>query len=732
MITSDWDAQFAELNTDSNNTVTYPTVDSVRIIYDDGNPSAVGIQDADLCVVGTTYKIVVTVTDNMGTPSNIGLRFQAQDTTIGNMATSGTYTFYWTQKTGTNVYFYRRTTGGDVDMTINSISIKPVNDKNHATTVFYGDELIDTTADRDMSGSNNWDAYNGGTESVFSGLLRITVDGGGTAQGAQLSLSDMGNSIVAGRTYRIQADLDFISGSDTDLVIKFVIGNVGVAVKASDGSPSDGTITTTAETYYADVVAGDATGALRINCSSATNNSGSNNIFTVDNVSVKEVGTASGWTDADQQLHIPQTALQSYNQLAWFDGGANVDYAETDSAIETTNTNWSLSFWLLHKDNGQTYDFPFGGGNTKNIALDQGTRKLYYREHSGGTYHAISDAEIPQEKWVHIVITATADTSITAYVNGEAQTTNSGMSDTELVFNRIMMGYNTSDYATNGSITEISYFASTILTASQVNTLYNDGKAYDVEEDTTLWSACTAYWRNNGLSEWKDRKGSNDANVTAGVTETMLITAGVDGSRDSQGFLMNRQRTTNSLNNTLGTSGGKSYVEMNVKGDDDLAFIGVGDAFSISLWVKARHLAGTSQHIISRNDETDGYRMGLGTTNKLSFEVEENGNKSTAITDSAILVDTWYHMVGTFDGDPSNDTSGVVRLYLNGVTGGATTNDGAASNDMDATTDTMYIGRNTTLGDVFDGEIDDLCIYDKVLTQPEVTRNYNAGKRSHR
>ena len=42
----------------------------------------------------------------------------------------------------------------------------------------------------------------------------------------------------------------------------------------------------------------------------------------LDNLSLMEVGTASGWTDADQQLDIPQTALQSYNQLAW-SGGAD-------------------------------------------------------------------------------------------------------------------------------------------------------------------------------------------------------------------------------------------------------------------------------------------------------------------------------------------------------------------------------------------------------------------------
>ena len=73
--------------------------------------------------------------------------------------------------------------------------------------------------------------------------------------------------------------------------------------------------------------------------------------------------------------------------------------------------------------------------------------------------------------------------------------------------------------------------------------------------------------------------------------------------------------------------------------------------------------------------------------------------------------------------------------YLNSVNGSSTTNDDT-SNDMDASSarDGVFIGQHQSAGldeGVF-GEIDDILIYDDVLTQEEVTRNYNAGKRSHR
>ena len=100
----------------------------------------------------------------------------------------------------------------------------------------------------------------------------------------------------------------------------------------------------------------------------------------------------------------------------------------------------------------------------------------------------------------------------------------------------------------NGSLNEISIW-STTLNQTQINKLYNDGKAFDVTDTYFNQTNLKGYWRNNGLGNWPNiaNPGTHDATMN-NSDETMLITAGVDGSRDSQGFLMNRKRTTNSLN----------------------------------------------------------------------------------------------------------------------------------------------------------------------------------------
>ena len=74
----------------------------------------------------------------------------------------------------------------------------------------------------------------------------------------------------------------------------------------------------------------------------------------MDNLKVVEVGTASGWTDADQQLDIPQTALQSYNQLAWFDGhNQHVRIDDNDAysfgvapSATANDSAFSISAWI--------------------------------------------------------------------------------------------------------------------------------------------------------------------------------------------------------------------------------------------------------------------------------------------------------------------------------------------------------------------------------------------------
>ena len=205
--------------------------------------------------------------------------------------------------------------------------------------------------------------------------------------------------------------------------------------------------------------------------------------------------------------------------------------------------------------------------------------------------------------------------------------------------------------------------------------------------------------------------------------ETMLITAGVDSSRDSQGFLMNRQRTTNSLNLcVLGSVDTGNYVSIPVK-EYDID----GSPTSFSFWFKYEGVGnGAGQSILGRSTTSSTSMLTVNPTNKITIEGDTNnkyGRNNSSYT--ALTLGEWYHFAVTCAGD------GTIITYKDGASLGAT-NYGTGS-DIDVNMTIDQIGLSSTGSYETDSQIDDLAIYEgKALTAAEVLRNYNAGKGSHR
>ena len=581
---------------------------------------------------------------------------------------------------------------------LDSVSIKAVNQKHHATTVFHGEEL---TAEGDFENAGSAWSTSGSTITATknTGAFVSTGDADGG-----FSTCSQSETLTAGRTYKLQFDVTAVTGSPT-------VHNYCGALNKSLLTASVATFTDTFVASSADASEGGID--VRTICANGES-------VTIDNISFKEVGVASGWTDADQQLHIAQTALQSYNQLAWFAGAGSDQGATLDSTINTTTTDWSMSFWIFKQENNEPFDFFMGSSTTKLFAFDNNAnRKLYYRDDTG-SYHSISDNEIPDNQWVHIVITVDGNTSMTAYVNGEVQETDSGMTGTALTLDRFMNGYSSNQYETRGCITEIAYFANRQIGQTNVNQLYNDGKAYDARNINDA-SYLTHYWRNDGLAEWKDLVGSNDINCNA--TETLLLPAGVDTSRDTQGFLMNRQKTTNSLNLhgiLSSTSDTGAYGDV---GDQPSLDFGTNN-FSVSFWFKLKS-DDIKMSFVGKQDSSSGWYLYYDAdSDKISFYHRKDNKYTHGTTNPS--VDRWYHCCFTRNGATG-------KIYLDSVDDTASTQDISA--DLDSSGDLFEIGRRNlfTADDRYlDGQIDDVLIYNDVLSADEVERVYNAGKRSHK
>jgi len=688
------------------------------------------------------------------------------------------------------------TGNSDMIATVDNVEVYPINAKNNATTVFYSDEMVangdsevtdpttitingvalaalSSTVD-DSTAQNNTST---GTKSI-----KVLCDGDTAWPGVRWIGGDE-MSLIYGRTYYMECYVYGNTGGE--------INRLQLKYRSNDGTSVEIGSTTTLGSWQklsgTFTIPDDITDIQIIGYKvSSSVDIPNTEFFYIDDISLKEVGVASGWTDADQQLDIPQTALQSYNQLAYFPGQDNY-HVTLDSTIGSGYSgNWSVSFWLYEEENDYNFSWPLGVDGTRNILTkSSGTRKLHFRD-SGSSYHLLADYIIPLGKWNHIVVTATGNTSMQAYINGQQFTANSDMSDTEFRLQTFMEGYS-GNHFTKGSITEIAYHTS-VLTEANVLDLYNNGKCKSALEASGS-AGLTGYWRNNGLSEWKDLKGSNDGNCHANVTETMLITAGVDSSRDSQGFLMNRQKTTNSFNNNTIIDGD---IDRGAYSKVETHPLYTGSAvtnYSISFWMKIGIKPSdflTSGNSFSLFDTTisnssRAFRASLNHNNILymyTYYGTSAGNESVycdydldSLNGSIVNPPTapsngigeafdpnkWYHVTFTFDHDRTTGSGNADNtnaedhnftpyfVYINGIQVAAEGREGANSamttaRSMQNANVPMIIGSDIgTTGTIteasyqdFPGELDDLCFYSDTLTDEEVLRNYNTGKRSHR
>ena len=332
------------------------------------------------------------------------------------------------------------------------------------------------------------------------------------------------------------------------------------------------------------------------------------------------------------------------------------------------------------------------------------------------------DRVITYGKWTHIVVTYNDDAvsnNPKFYINGELVdsadvTTPVGNEETDASQAMVIGNQSAAtDRTFDGAINEVSLW-NEILTAAQVNELYNDGKALDA---TTHSSAATStnlkgYWRNNGLSQWTDLSDDYSNHGTVTCSETMLITAGADATRDSQGFLMNRQRLTNSLNTNE-----EAYTTVDINHT-----FGTAD-FSYGFWFKLE-------------DTENGYLAGvqtIGNSTGVGLLIDAGDGKIrsrpfgvTAVYTSAAYDDGEWHYA-----HHNIDRSANAILYIDGATAVLTQDiSGVTGNSL--STNKWHIGAEVGTSGFLAGEIDDLIVYTDILTTAEITRNYNAGKRSHR
>ncbi len=164
---------------------------------------------------------------------------------------------------------------------------------------------------------------------------------------------------------------------------------------------------------------------------------------------------------------------------------------------------------------------------------------------------------------------------------------------------------------------------------------------------------------------------------------------------------------------------GNNYVNCG-----DIANFERTDSFSLECWFKT---SSGLQSLIARIGSTppyQGWKLDIGNTGVVRFYlINSSVNLISVYVNQNYSDNVWHHCVITYDG--SSSALGI-HIYMDEIDKGLTIN----SNSLTGTIQTSYICSISSMNGgiyYFNGLIDEVLIYDKELTQEEVTYKYNSG-----
>ena len=135
-------------------------------------------------------------------------------------------------------------------------------------------------------------------------------------------------------------------------------------------------------------------------------------------------------------------------------------------------------------------------------------------------------------------------------------------------------------------------------------------------------------------------------------------------------------------------------------------------SWSMSFWVNLASTGGTEKEVIAGTGNS--FLLLIGQNATVWQWIFWNGSVSL-LTATAVNTNVWQNMIVTADGTN-------VKWYLNGVN---ITNHSPYATPMP--TGTIWIGNNPVNTDrYFPGKMSHIAIYDRVLSQAEVTQNFEA------
>ncbi len=281
----------------------------------------------------------------------------------------------------------------------------------------------------------------------------------------------------------------------------------------------------------------------------------------------------------------------------------------------------------------------------------------------------------------------------------------------------------------NGYLDDVRMY-STALSTSTIQTLYNAGASTKVNVSLSPPQSLGQTNLMTGLVGWWTFDGK-DTNWATGVTNDK-------SGNSNNGQLINMSTSTSVVRGKLGQglkfdgiSGASSGTYVNVGSPTTLTNL---SALTVSVWAKTNGYGVSGQGVLvskkSWYGAGDGWLFSVNSSyHDIDFFRKYDGGTSLDVLSTANTLTTsdfgkWIHWTVTTDG--TANASGV-HIYKNGVdVTGTTVTNGVGNRYSDAAIN-LELG-NVLYNQTFNGVLDDIRVYNRVLSVTEIKQLYNMGK----
>ena len=339
-------------------------------------------------------------------------------------------------------------------------------------------------------------------------------------------------------------------------------------------------------------------------------------------------------------------------------------------------------------------------------------------------------------KWHHIMVVVD-NLDVSFYLNGQPHgTATFNNAWTSSTFNLFSIG-KFGNWVANGYMSNIAIWDSD--QSTNIANIYNNGtpqNSYTVEP-IALWKL------DNTTTGLNDVIGGKNGTLTGDITKvnTFVSTeAGVSSGMTEQSLVNNNVSVLNGESSGMNTinlvqsnlTRKQPFSNYSTKFDGIEYYTDTGGGFlngattaSVSIWMKMDTIpsSGLYQPAVScwgsspLNQYLIRYRTGFGFEFYLGGPSGPSSAAFVVATSTATaVINTWYNVVGTWDGSE-------VKIYVNGAFGGSQT---ATSGSLNSSTQPNLVGRYSATN--IDGNVSNTAFWtDTVLNEDDILNIYNNG-----